>query len=506
MTVTERTLYPDPLSDLHWAAWLACIVPAYCEHPFAAHHKLFWEWVWGIGPESAPDPFVGIWARGGAKSTSVEASIAALGARDRRRYCLYVCDTQDRADDHVGNIGAMFEGERMEDFYPQHADRDVGKFGNAKGWRRNRLRTAGGFVVDAIGLDTAARGVKVDDQRPDMIVLDDIDGRHDTTRTTTRKLETITEGVLPAGAPGRTAVAAIQNLIHPNGVFARMVDGRADMLANRIMSGPIPALRNMTVADDGTVDGEPTWQGQSVDVCNAMVSLMGLRAFRREAQHDVAEVEGALWEKQWIDDGRVPADFDTSQLRRIVVAIDPNVSSSEGADEAGIVAAGITADNWCPTCGQVSQPHFYVLADESGVFGPAVWAKRGVALFHRLDADKIVGEVNNGGELVSTQVRQEDRDVPFAEVRASRGKTIRAEPVASLYDPSEGGECRVHHVGVLDRLETQFTTWVHGDPHSPGALDAAVWALTSLMRKPVSAGSAFVPSGPLIGPNRGARW
>lgn len=504
MTLAAGRDYTAELEAEHWSTWLACIVPDYCTHPFGEHHQEFWNWVWGIQLGDAPPPFIAAWARGGAKSTSIEAAVAALGARYRRRYGLYVCDTQDRADDHVGNVGGMFEGEPMEAFYPEHAERDVGKYGNSKGWRRNRLRTAGGFILDGIGLDVAARGIKVDEQRPDLILFDDIDGRHDTTRTTTRKLETITEGILPAGASGETAVVFVQNVIHPNGVMARIIDGRSDMLAGRILSGPVPALRNMTVDSSGRVDGVPTWEGQSVEVCNAMISLTGLRAFRRECQHDVKEVEGALWKQQWIDDHRVAADWFhdgvSEQLRAVRVAVDPNVSSSEGADEAGIVAAGETAKDVCPACGPVSTgPHWFVIDDASAVVGPAVWAKRAVALHHRLEGDRIIGEANNGGELVETQIRQEDRDVPFRMVKASRGKQTRAEPVASLYDPSEGGACRVHHVGVLDNLETQMTTWVHGDPNSPGALDAAVWVLSSFLKQPKAEAAVAQQGGRVFG-------
>src|SRR5690606_18912655 len=132
--------------------------------------------------------------------TSAEAACVALGGRQKRRYGLYVCDTQDRADDHVGNVGSMLESERVEVFYPELASRRLGKHGNSRGWRRNRLWTSAGFVIDAIGLDTAARGVKLEDQRPDFLVIDDVDGRHDSAKVIARKIETLTEAVIPAGA------------------------------------------------------------------------------------------------------------------------------------------------------------------------------------------------------------------------------------------------------------------------------------------------------------------
>jgi prophage tail gpP-like protein len=117
-------------------------------------------------------------------------AVADLGCRGKRKYCLYVRMTQDKADDSSRTSRALLESDEIARHYPEHAKRKVGKFGNAKGWRRNRVWTAGGFAVDAIGLDTASRGVKLEDQRPDLIIFDDIDdlqmGRRRRRRRSTR--------------------------------------------------------------------------------------------------------------------------------------------------------------------------------------------------------------------------------------------------------------------------------------------------------------------------------
>jgi hypothetical protein len=285
-----------------WQPWLLTMYPGYVRHPFAARHEELWEHIWAIDYADAPRPFVAIWARGGGKSTTAELACAALGLRGARRYVLYVRETQEQADNSVTNIATLLERPEVELYYPRHAERAVGKYGSSRGWRRNRLHTAGGFTIDAMGLDTAGRGAKVDEQRPDFIVFDDIDGKHDNASATAKKIATITTSILPAGAEN-CGVLAIQNLIIADGFFSRMVDGRATYLSRRIVSGPHPAVRRLKaewkeepVEDDGPptrraviVQGEATWEGQNLATCQRQIDDWGLEAFEKEAQHDVFE-------------------------------------------------------------------------------------------------------------------------------------------------------------------------------------------------------------------------
>jgi phage terminase large subunit-like protein len=152
-----------------------------------------------------------------------------------------------------------------------------------------------------------------------------------------------------------------------------------------------------------------------------------------------------------------------------VVAVDPPATSGEGSDCCGIVAAGIAADG-----------AGYVLADATEErLTPARWARRAVDLFHRLEADRIVAEVNQGGEMVEAVMRQADSSVPITMVRASRGKWTRAEPVAALYEQG-----RVKHVGAFPALEDEMCDFALGglsSGRSPDRLDALVWALSALM-------------------------
>jgi len=329
---------------------LRLLYPTYVRAPFAEHHRAFWEWESSIEPGIRADPFVGIWARGGAKSTSAELACVDLGARSKRRYCLYVSGTQSQADDHVGTVGVMMESPELAKYVPAMGERRTGKFGNSKAWRRERLWTAHGFVVDALGLDTAARGAKLEEQRPDLLILDDIDDTGDTGETTRKKIEDITQKLIPAGSED-VVILAIQNLVIPNGVFAQLADGRADWLARRIVSGPIPALEAlMYETRDGRhfiTHGVPTWEGQDIHRCQAMLDGMGLLAFLSECQHEVERtgsplVYGVGSDGVLIFDKRLnvrPHPFAWTDCKWKVVAIDQG-----GRDPSAMTVMGVSGD------------------------------------------------------------------------------------------------------------------------------------------------------------------
>ncbi len=173
---------------------------------------------------------------------------------------------------------------------------------------------------------------------------------------------------------------------------------------------------------------------------------------------------GALFKRGLIEAARVS---EAPPLRRIVVAIDPAVTANADSDETGIVVAGVGMDG-----------HGYVLEDASLKASPDGWARAAVEAYRRWDADRIVAEVNNGGDLVEHTVRTVDAHVPLTQVRASRGKRARAEPVAALYEQG-----KVHHVGIMEDLETQMcdNAFVGARRASPDRVDALVWALTELL-------------------------
>jgi len=332
----------EMLGQVGWKGWLKKTFPNAVSADFADRHVEFWNWVESLKPGDKPRPFCAFWPRGGAKSTSAELAVIYLGEKKRvKKYCWYVSSTQEKADKHVESIGDKLEQIGVE--------RALNKYGSPKGWRRERLRTAGGLTIDALGLDSGARGAKVEDQRPDLIILDDFDENEDSTQTLFKKIGLITKSILPAGS-NDCAVMVIQNIIYSDSIAARLVDGRADFLANRIVSGPFPAVKNLEYEsryDENLkrsiyiiTGGEATWEGQSLEVCQAQIWEWGLTAFLEEAQHDV-ERKGGPW-------AHIVFQHFTFQQKplyvRTCVWVDPSITSTDQSDCMGISAAGIRSD------------------------------------------------------------------------------------------------------------------------------------------------------------------
>lgn len=200
----------------------------------------------------------------------------------------------------------------------------------------------------------------------------------------------------------------------------------------------------------------------------------GTRLGRQELEGELIEERaGALWSRE-----RIEQCFEDGapELIRILVAVDPPASSGKSSDACGIVVAGLDENGFA-----------HVLADESvNMAKPHQWARRAIALYHSFEADAVLAEVNQGGEMVAAVLAAEDATVPVLMRRASRGKWLRAEPVAALYEQG-----RVRHAGRFAALEDEMCDFAPeglSSGRSPDRLDALVWALTELMlgadRKP----------------------
>jgi len=252
---------------------------------------------------------------------------------------------------------------------------------------------------------------------------------------------------------------------------------------------PIPVVRQI-LADPRTVTTKGTTYDNRDNLARPFFESIisryeGTRLGRQELEAELLEdTPGALWTLGMIEAARVAA---APALTRIVVAVDPAVSNTDRSDETGIIAAGVGPCN----CRGPTEQHGFILEDRSGKYSPNGWAAEAVALYHKLGADRIVAEVNQGGDLVETNVRTVDPRVAYRAVHASRGKRTRAEPVSAL---SEQG--RIHFVGAFPALEDQLTTWdASTNARSPDRLDAAVWAITDLMlgRKTPSVSGMVIP-------------
>jgi phage terminase large subunit-like protein len=210
-------------------------------------------------------------------------------------------------------------------------------------------------------------------------------------------------------------------------------------------------------------------------------AYQGTRLGRQELDAEVLEdVEGALWRESDIEDNRLQMYLvpDEEQLLgRVVVAVDPAVTSNLTSDETGIVVVGLSRGP-CPLCYMCEEPHGFVLEDASGRYTPGEWGARVVQVYDRWKADRVVAEVNNGGDLVITNLNAVRANLPTATVRASKGKYARAEPVAALYERR-----KIHHLGAdFGELEEQMLTWTAEEKGwSPDRMDALVWGLSYLM-------------------------
>ena len=231
---------------------------------------------------------------------------------------------------------------------------------------------------------------------------------------------------------------------------------------------PTPLVKSLVAAKTSIVTRGSTFDNAANLAPSALQMLKdkyeGTRLGRQELEAEIlGDLPGALWSLSTLDAYRLR---EAPEVSRIVVAVDPAVTATEASDEHGIVVAGI------------SEQRGVVLEDASLSGSPNEWARRAVSLYRSWNADCIVIEVNQGGDMVAHTIRTIDPNVNIREVRASRGKHVRAEPIAALYEQG-----RVAHVGAFPELEaqmTQMTTSGYEGEGSPDRVDALVWAMTEL--------------------------
>ncbi|AFV22779.1 hypothetical protein Mpsy_0568 [Methanolobus psychrophilus R15] len=231
---------------------------------------------------------------------------------------------------------------------------------------------------------------------------------------------------------------------------------------------PIPLVKALLNDPNTHVTRGSTYENLS-NLAPAFIDVIisryeGTRLGRQELNAEILDDNpDALWTREMIEDARVSKVPD---LLRIVVGVDPAVTSNEASADTGIVVAAVD-----------ERGEYYVLGDYTIHSTPKKWAQEIIAAYYKHSADRVIGEVNNGGELVEYTLRTIDPNVSYRSVRASRGKQTRAEPISALYEQG-----KVHHVGSFPALEDQMCDWVPGEGSSPDRVDALVWALSELSR------------------------
>ncbi len=234
---------------------------------------------------------------------------------------------------------------------------------------------------------------------------------------------------------------------------------------------PTPLIRKLLDRDDVRVTTGSTFENEA-NLAESTLSMLkekyeGTTLGRQELYAEVLDnLEGALWNNKMIDDARLPKDSQI-EFTKIVVALDPAVTANDDSDETGIVVVGKDQQN-----------KYYLLDDKSGKHSPDEWGRLSVELYYTWEANLIVAEVNNGGDLVERLIRSIDTSCRYRSVHASRGKMLRAEPISALYEQG-----KVHHLGVFPELENQMCTYTGDRPKpSPDRLDALVWGLTEISK------------------------
>lgn len=481
--IARRQAAPPPDN---WEAWHATVVPGYLWPPYADYHRAYWEWLSAIVAGEAAPPFVAIWPRGFAKSTSTEVGCALVAAKRTRVYGLYCCATQEQADTHVKNVAGILESAAYAKHHPEASRRKIGKYGNSDGWRRNRLRTESGFTLDAIGLDTAARGAKVDEDRPDFLIFDDIDELLDSPGTVEKKIATITKSLLPARA-SHAAVLVAQNLIHADGIVARLASGRADFLAGRIVSGPHPAIDGLvTEQRDGRaviVAGASTWPAKSIADLQSDLDDMGETAFRSEKQHEVDRFEGGIFGHVTF---RHCLPSEVPPLDDVQVWVDPAVTDTDQSDAHGIQADGIVRDGT-----------MYRLYSWEARTSPDDVIRRAIRKAVELGASCVGVETNQGGDTWETvyraawdalvsdgEIPRTQRRIDFRQGKAkgTESKRWRATQMLAAYERG----AIVHIVnGTHETLERALNRYLLRKPYD--LVDAAYWSWHGLTTgRPVS--------------------
>lgn len=429
--------------------WAQRFLPKhFSEEPADFHHEL-------ADLASECERLVTAAPRGHAKSTLLALAWPLFRAATAREpFTLLVSDTAEQAGQRTSDIHAeLLDNEALAAAYPALALPERRDYQDKRVKRTTReFITLGGIRFTAAGAGQRFRGIKERHQRPTLIVVDDLENEENV-RTPDQRAKLwdwFTKSLLNLPGPDGARFVVIGTILHEKGLLARLLGSeQAKAWTQR-------KYRAIT-------DEQPLWPAAwPLDRLEAQRILIGSRAFSSEYLNDPVDDSVTMWKEAWLNANRVTS---APALERVAVAVDPSVSGD--GDECGIVAGGIAAG------------HGYTLEDNTVQGSPATWARVAIDTYRRLEADFIVAEKNNGGEMIEQTIRsvlKPGEAMPRVKlVWASRGKQTRADPIAAL---DEAG--KLHIVGNLVKLEDELTTWVPGMA-SPNRLDAYVWLFTDLL-------------------------
>lgn len=395
--------------------------------------------------------------RGHAKSSLITVAYALYRAAEfYEPYILIVSDTQGQAAEHLGNvIKELLENEKLTRDYPHL------KLPESRDYRKKQVKrkqteiiTVGGIKFTAKGAGQSLRGLRHGAKRPSLIIGDDLENDEAVQSPEQRlKLENWFKKSL-SNLPGASGaqIVIIGTILHRKSLLSWLLSDK----------GPANYAKRLyrAVKEDGLPLWPSAWTLAKLELKRLEI---GSRAFSSEFLNDPVDESSTLFKEAWINANR--RSINSEDLQKIAVAVDP--SASGDGDLCGIVAGG-TANG-----------HGYVLEDNSLQGSPAQWARVVLDTYHRLRADYIVAEKNQGGEMIlqtlKSVLKPGELLPPVVLVWASRGKQIRAEPVATLYEQG-----KVHHVRELAELEDEMVSWIPGMA-SPGRMDANVWLLQELL-------------------------
>lgn len=394
--------------------------------------------------------------RGHAKTTVLALAEPLFSAATRREpFTLIVSDTATQAEQRTSDLYAeLLENEELVRAYPHLALPERKDYESRRVKKSTRdFITLGGIRFTSAGAGQSLRGIKDRHQRPSRIIVDDLENDENVRTPEQREKlwDWFTKSLLNLPGAEGARITVIGTILHERGLLARLLsEEQAGVWTQR-------RYRALT-------NGEPLWPGHwTSEKLEAARARVGSRAFSTEFLNDPVDDSVTLWKAAWLDRNRVSV---APALKRVAVAIDPSATS--GGDEAGIIAGGVD-----------ERGHGYTLEDNTTRGSPATWARVAIDTYTRLEADYIVAEKNNGGEMIEATLRSVlkpgERMPPIKLVWASRGKVTRADPIAALDE-----EGKLHLVGTHSELEDELTTWVPG-MNSPNRMDAYVWLWTELI-------------------------